>query len=144
MLVANSSSRATMEEIRNHPWVTIEDSTPPPRVYLKRLAELDKEVVKQMVDLLGFEEQSILFSLNHNDFNQFTTTYQLLLAQKNMLKSKQKCNSSLTSNPPPAMHLPSNPALSNSASNAAATAAAHSSSGDSKEKGPDHHLCVIS
>ena len=41
----------------------------------------------QMVELLGFEEQSIISSLSHNDFNQFTTTYQLLLNKKSRLQA---------------------------------------------------------
>jgi len=107
MLIADSSKRATMEEVRSHPWyhyytntrykdniteldqtkrVRGEDDSPPPRIFVRRLENLDREITAQMAEMLGFEEGSIISALNHNEFNQYTTTYQLLFDKKQRTK----------------------------------------------------------
>lgn len=76
-------SRIQMEELLNHSWLTNDGKLPPiPRPPLKlNVTDLDKDLLEAM-DVMGFPRADVEAALLHDEHNQITTTYYLMLHQK--------------------------------------------------------------
>jgi len=88
ILVKNAEERFTVEDMLAHPWTNIGYPGPPEQPLPLFNVSVDNEVLDKMKEL-GLETSTTVKSLQHREFNQFTTTYFLLKEKKNKRVERQ-------------------------------------------------------
>ena len=79
------SQRITISEIRAHPWFTQIEHSPPytPAIFIgKQPIPIDDKIIAVLEKDHHFERAKVEENLQRNKFNNFTTTYYLLLKRK--------------------------------------------------------------
>lgn len=79
MIVADPNNRATLAEVRNHPWISEGYDCPPTCLLPPRppVEEINEEILNQVV-LIGYDRESARASILGNDNSPAVTTYHLL------------------------------------------------------------------
>lgn len=80
MIVADPKNRATLAEVRLHPWISEGYDAPPPCMLVPRLPvkSINEEILNQVV-LIGFDREESRAAILANDISPVVTTYHLLL-----------------------------------------------------------------
>jgi 5'-AMP-activated protein kinase catalytic alpha subunit len=85
ILNVDPEKRYNIDEIKAHPWFNKVNS----KIYMsegllidKYIIPFDEDIIKEMVDKYGYNEQNIKINLIINKHNNITTTYYLMLKKK--------------------------------------------------------------
>jgi hypothetical protein len=86
MLVVNPKQRATLDQVREHPW-TRESGKPVPKAHIVKMAvplseqDMDQEVLEELVNI-GFERDYAIQAVLSNSYDDAAATYYLLVESK--------------------------------------------------------------
>uniref|UniRef100_A0A7S4HJC5 non-specific serine/threonine protein kinase n=1 Tax=Vannella robusta TaxID=1487602 RepID=A0A7S4HJC5_9EUKA len=81
ILVKESPQRLTVNDMLAHPWTNVGYSGPPPQPISLFNSKIDNDILQEMENL-GMDSSTVKTSIERREFNQFTTTYFLLLQAK--------------------------------------------------------------
>ena len=84
LLKVNPQERIQMNEIKNHPWFNLinKNNNYFKGIDIKKIImPIDIEIIKEM-EKYGFDKNALINNLLRNNFNNITTTYNLLLQKK--------------------------------------------------------------
>lgn len=92
MIVADPNNRATLGEVRNHPWICEGYDGPPVCLLPPRppVSSINEEILNQVV-LIGYERESARAAILANQTSAEVTTYHLLL-EKSVRNAPDKAN----------------------------------------------------
>jgi len=86
MLVVNPKQRATLDQVREHPW-TRESGRPVPKAHVVKMAvpvsehDMDQEALEELVNI-GFERDYAIQAVLSNSYDDAAATYYLLVEAK--------------------------------------------------------------
>ena len=99
MIVADPNNRATLSEVRNHPWICEGYDGPPTCLLAPRqlVSTINEEILNQVV-LIGYDRESSRASILANEAAASVTTYHLLL-EKSIRNTPQADKSTVIPTP---------------------------------------------
>eukprot|EP00002_Diphylleia_rotans_P025146 TRINITY_DN4978_c0_g2_i2.p1 TRINITY_DN4978_c0_g2~~TRINITY_DN4978_c0_g2_i2.p1 ORF type:complete len:660 (-),score=155.26 TRINITY_DN4978_c0_g2_i2:275-2254(-) len=106
LLTLSPERRATLAEVRSHPWVNL-GYVGPPESFPTTIDTIDPDLIKEL-QVIGFESEYATKSIKDGERNQVTATY-WLLADKKRRESNTRASSPSGASLPttPGQHIPS-------------------------------------
>jgi len=100
MIVADPNNRATLGEVRNHPWICEGYDSPPVCLLPPRppVSSINEEILTQVV-LIGYDREAARASILANETSASVTTYHLLLEKSVRNSSPSSDKSKLVPTP---------------------------------------------